>query len=314
MLFKNKKYTKLIKEAKKNLRNDNFKEALHIYEEAFKIKTILKDYIMYACILIDTNELSKAEKIFKELSEQFDFYEIYYSLGVIYEKTNRKYDALIQYQKTVEIEPNFDQAHFALGYIYDEISEDNKENIDSENMVKAIEHYQEVLRLDEQNYWANINLGSIYERNDNNEQALIYFKKAYEIDNKKEMVCYNLGVAYYKLKKYDEALNYYLEELHKEKPFISTYYNLGILYKDGFKDYEKAKYYYLKALEINKEDYNVWYNLGCIHCLEKKYNEAFDCFKYIYYKNKKYLGYIDTDIELEQFRKTKYYELLKTGL
>ena len=313
MLFKNKKYNKLIEDAKSNFRQEKLKEAIEIYEEAFKIKTILKDYIMYGCILIDNNELSKAENIFKELSEQFSFYEIYYSLGVIYERTGRKYDAFNQYLKVVEIEPNFDPAHFALAYMYDEKSEDLKENIAGENTIKAVEHYENVLRLDENNFWANINLGSIYERNELNETALKYFLKAYSIDKTKTMVCYNLGVVYYKLKQYEEALRYYLEELNHEEPFTSTYYNLGILYKDGFKDYEKSKLYYLKSLEINKEDYNVWYNLGCVHAINKDYQKAYDCFKYIYYKNKKYLNYLETDSELEDFRKTEYYDILKNN-
>ena len=314
MLFKNKKYNKLIEEARLLFRQEKLNEALHVYEEAFKIKTILKDFIMYGCILIDLNQLPKAEKIFKELSENYDFYEIHYSLGIIYEKTNRKHDALIEYEKAVHNDPNFELAHFALAFIYDELSEDKKEGFDGENTKKAIEHYKDVLRIDQNNFWANINIGSIYERNNHNEEALTYFQKAYEIDNQKEMVCYNLGVAYYKLKQYNESLKYYLEELEKESSFVSTYYNLGILYKDGFKDYERAKYCYLKALEKNKEDYNVWYNLGCIHSLEDNYKEAFECFKYIYYKNKKYLGYLDTDKELDDFRKTEYYDLLKNGL
>lgn len=313
MLFKNKKYNKLVDEAKTYFKQEKLKEAIETYEEAFKIKTILKDYIMYGCILIDNNELPKAEKIFKELSEQFSFYEIYYSLGVIYERTGRKYDALNQYLKVVEIEPNFDPAHFALAYMYDEKSEDQKENIDGENTKKAIEHYEDVLRLDINNFWANINLGSIYERNDENNKALEYFLKAYSIDKNKTMVCYNLGVVYYKLKQYEKALMYYLEELEREQPFLSVYYNLGILYKEGFQDYETSKLYYLKALELNQEDYNVWYNLGCVHALNNDFQKAYDCFKYIYYKNKKYLNYLETDSELESFRKTKYYDILKNN-
>lgn len=316
MFFKNRKYNKLIEEAKSYVSKQDFENAIKIYEEAFKIKTILKDYIMYGCLLIDLNELNKAEPIFKELDEQFDFYEIHFSLGVIYEKTNRKYDAMEQYKKVIKAEPNFDQAYFSLAYMYDEMSEDNKENLESENTKNAINYYNEVLRIDENNFWANINLGSIYERNDKNEEALKYFLKAYN-DGKsqtKDMVCYNLGVAYYKLKQYDKSLKYYNEELEREKPFPSTYYNLGILYKEGYSDYAKAKYFYLKALEKNQEDYNVWYNLGCVHALENNHKEAFECFKYIYYKNKNYLNYLDTDKELEEFRKTSYYNQLKEGL
>ena len=199
-------------------------------------------------------------------------------------------------------------------FVKDDISEEEGKSFEDEIVKKAMYHYQEALKLNNNNFWSHVNLGSIYERFNNNEEALKHFSKAYEIDNTKEMVCYNLGVVYYKLKEYQKSLDFYKEELTKENPFKSTYYNLGILYKDGFQDYENAKYYYLKGLEINNEDYNIWYNLGCVHALLKDYKNAYECFKYIYYKNKKYLNYLDNDKELEEFRKTEYYNQLKQGL
>ena len=47
---------------------------------------------------------------------------------------------------------------------------------------------------------------------------------------------------------------------------------------------------------------------------KEDFKNAFECFKYIYYKKKKYLGYLDDDPELEEFRKTEYYHFLKEGL
>lgn len=314
MLFKNKKYNQIIKQAKEYFHNNNLAESAKTYEKAFAIKVNLQDLIMYGYILIDLGQYQKSEELFKDLTLDFDFTEINYALANIYERTNRKQDAIEHYEKTITNNPEFEQAHFSLAYIYDEISEDEAKDFENENVQKAIKHYKESIRLNDKNFWSFINIGSIYERFNYNEEALQYFLKAYEVDNTKEMVCYNLGVAYYKLKQYDESLKYYLEELEKENPFKSTYYNLGILYKDGFKDYNNAKIYYLKGLELNNEDYNIWYNLGCIHVLLKDFKNAFECFKFIYYKNKKYLNYLDTDSELEEFRKTPYYEQLKNCL
>jgi len=314
MLFKKKKYKEIIEKAKECYRNDNLKESVLYYEKAFAIKVFLPDYIMYGYILIDLQEYRKAENVFNSISEDFDFTEINFALANIYERTNRKYEAIEKYEKVIVNNPEFEPAHFSLAYIYDDISEENDKSLDDENSQKAIKHYQESIKLNDKNFWSHINLGSIYERYNENDKALDYFLKAYQIDKTKEMVCYNLGVVYYKLKKYDKSLDFYNQELSKAHPFKSTYYNLGILYKDGFKDYEKAKYYYLKGLENNNEEYNIWYNLGCIHALLKDFDNAFECFKFIYYKNKKYLNYLDTDSELEEFRKTPYYEQLKKGL
>ncbi len=314
MLFKNKKYQKLIEQAKICYIEEQFSEAIKLYEQAFEIKMLLKDYLMYGYLLVDLEEYSKAEKMFDDLLIQFDISEVHYALANIYEKTKRYFKAIEMYKKVIEQTPDFEQVHFSLAYIYDDLSEERKEQKDGEFVTKAIEHYEIAIELNQENFWSHINLGSIYERYDENELALKHFLKAYEIDKTKEMVCYNLGVIYYKLKDYITSLKYYEEELKKEHPYISTFYNLGILYKDGFQDYDKAKYYYLKALEEHKEDYNIWYNLGCIYALQKNYSEAFECFKYIYYKNKKYLSYMPQDKELDQFRETEYYITLTQGL
>ncbi len=310
MFFKKKKYNDVIKQAKQHYENGNLEKAVKAYEEAFNIRIALSDYIMYGYILIDLQEYSKAENIFMRLPENFDP-SVNFALANIYERTNRKEKAIECYEKVVQSHPSFEQAHFSLAYIYDDISEEEKEEEEGEHTKKAICHYEEAIKQNDNNFWSHINLGSIYERYNHNEKALKHFLRAYEIDSSKDMVCYNLGVVYYKLKKYDESLKYYLEELTKENPFKSTYYNLGILYKDGFNDYEKSKYYYLKGLENNNEEYNIWYNLGCVHALLEDFENAYQCFKYIYYKNKKYLNYLDTDPELEQFRKTEYYNLIK---
>ena len=41
------------------------------------------------------------------------------------------------------------------------------------------------------------------------------------------------------------------------------------------------------------------------------YYNAFDCFKYLYYKQRKYIEYMEKDKELTEFRKTQYYQELK---
>lgn len=316
MLFKNRKYKHLILKAKYSFTQAELEESASYYREAFKIKVVIPDYLMYGFILIDLEQFVEAEKVFLNLNEDFDFTEVNYGLACIYDRTNRKKQALERYEKVIINNPDFEPAYFSTAYIYDDLSEENNDSFESENVTKAIKYYKKSIELNDDinNFWSYLNLGSIYERFNKDEEALEYFLKAHNIYPNKEMINYNIGVAYYKLKQYDQSLHYYLEELKQPKPFKSTYYNLGILYKDGFKDYQLAKIYYLKGLELNNEDFNIWYNLGCIHALLKDYDNAFSCFKYIYYKNKKYLKYIADDKELEEFRKTEYYSILKKGL
>ena len=129
MLFKNKKYNQIIKQAKEYFHNNNLAESAKTYEKAFAIKVNLQDLIMYGYILIDLGQYQKSEELFKDLTLDFDFTEINYALANIYERTNRKQDAIEHYEKTITNNPEFEQAHFSLAYIYDEISEDEAKSI-----------------------------------------------------------------------------------------------------------------------------------------------------------------------------------------
>lgn len=305
-----KKYDKLIREAKQAFEKHHLEDAASFYEEAFKYEVKISDYIMLGYIYIDLGKYQIAEDMFQKINDLEDNDESNYALANIYERTNRKNKAIETYEN-IKNKAFLPSSLFSLGYLYDELAEENNDNFESENIQKAIKYYQRFLELEENDFWGHINLGSIYERFNYNEEALKHFLMAHEIDKDMNTACFNLGVVYNKLKDYDKALEYYLEELTKEGFYLITYYNLGILYKDHFNDYEKAKYYYLKGLEEDQDNYDLWYNLGCIHVLLNDYSNAFDCFKYLYYKQRKYIEYMEKDKELTEFRKTQYYQELK---
>ena len=54
--MKNKKYSKLVEEAKIYFRQEKLKEAIETYEEAFKIKTILKLGMLKGLDIKQTNK------------------------------------------------------------------------------------------------------------------------------------------------------------------------------------------------------------------------------------------------------------------
>ena len=191
MLFKNRKYRQMISQAKEYFNQGDLEKSAKQYEQAFSIKINLPDYIMYGYILIDLGQYSKSEEIFRNMSLDFDFSEINFALANICERTGRKQEAIEYYEKVLINNSEFEQAHFSVAYIYDDMSEESANDIDDENVKKAIQHYKESIKLNEKNFWSYINIGSIYERFNYNEEALQYFLKAYEVDNTKEMVCYN---------------------------------------------------------------------------------------------------------------------------
>lgn len=293
-----KKYQRLVEEGEKLFREKQFEKAAKLFEDAFQIATTVQDLNTLGFIYIELGRLGLAEDLFYNSLDLSENARSYYGLAVLNERLGKIEEAIKYYEKALKLDGNNLGAHFDCAYLYDDIK----------NYEKAKEHYLKVIELDPNEFWAHINIGSIYEKENKDDEALRHFLKAYRIDNKKPMVCYNLGVVYNKLKNYDLALKYYLKELELENHYEYTYFNLGILYKDGFRDYEKAKFAYLKGLEENKDNYFIWYNLGCVYALLNDYDNAYDCFIMVFYKDKKLFAYIKVDEELEAFRASSQYQ------
>lgn len=295
-----KKYYQLIEEGEELLQDKEYEQAASLFESAFQIATTTQDINTLGFIYIELKRYGKAEELFLSALEMEFNARSYYGLATLNERLGKVEEAIKNYEQTIKLASDFTGVYFDCAYLYDEIK----------NYEKAKQYYKKAIELDPKEFWAHLNIGAIYERENSDEEALHYFLNAYNIDSKKPMVCYNLGVVYNKLKQYDLSLKYYLKELELEKPYEFTYFNLGILYKDGFKDYEKAKMAYLKGLEEDKNNYLIWYNLGCLYALMDDYDNAYDCFLILYYKDKKMFKYIDTDNELEQFKKSQQYQKL----
>ena len=308
----NKKYDSLIEEGKKLRENGEIDKAIEKYNEAFSYKIMSYDYIVLGFMYIDVNNYPKAIDMFNKLiSSNPDLPRIFtcfYGLGIVYYALENYDEALKNLELAIEKDCDIDDCYYIAATIYDNMGL----SFDSEETQKAIKYYESALKINPDNLFSVINLGTIYEHNDKNEEALKYFLKTYEMDKEKlSNACYNLGVTYTKLKDIDNALKYYLEDASLDNPSKSTFFNLGLLYQTELNDYTNAKKYYLKSLEKDKDDFNTWYNLGCLYSLMKDFKNAYDCFQIIKYKKPEYVPGMEFDNDLVEFRKTDYYVNIK---
>ena len=222
-------------------------EASKLYEEAFQYFITISDVLEYAMIKMEQGNLDKALELIDGVIEMHnDDFRGYYFKGVYYEYQNNDEEALKHFLKAKnlmnndELGKNEALLFFKIGRIYDDLS-DKYEDKKDEYLNIAKEYYNKTLELDQDFYYANLNLGSIYEKENRLDEALKLMHHANTIEPNEKMSAYNLGVIYAKLNDYDKAITYYKEELTKEDFYPFAYYNLGIIYKDIYKDYEKAK-------------------------------------------------------------------------
>jgi len=292
------KYEELITEGTKLFKEGKSKKAAKYFEEAFEYRVNPNDVMTLGFIYLELKNYARAEDLFNAVLEIERNARGLYGLGLVKDNLNKKTEAIALYEEAIALEDTEPLIYFDCAYVYDELGEFDK----------AIAYYQKAIALNKDYFWAHLNLGSIYEKLGKDYLALEAFQKAYKIDDQMPMIAYNLGVVHAKLKNDDLALKYYLKELERKTPYKMIYYNLGLLYKDAFKDYRKAKIAYLEGLKQDKDNFLIWYNLGCLYAIMKEYDNAYECFLYLYFKNREIFNYSLIDEELIEFRQSSQYK------
>jgi tetratricopeptide (TPR) repeat protein len=295
------RYQELINDAKDASLKGNYDKAIELYEEAFQDTILVEDLIDLGVIYLDNRIPLKAIDAFQAVIETFpDIAYGYYGYGLALEALNKIDEALSYYELALKKENDFYEAYFAIALIADEAKDDKK----------AYEYYSKTLLYNPKHYWANINIGSFYERNNYLELALTHTERAYKQNIGERMVAYNLGVINAKLMKYDDAVKYYLEEISLEEPYILAYLNLALLYKDVYKDYKSARKYYIEGISKDKDNSTLWYNLACLYALENDFDNTYSCLLYAIIRDRTIINYMITDNELNEFKLSSFYEKL----
>jgi Tfp pilus assembly protein PilF len=79
----------------------------------------------YAMILWQESDRSSAENrqtienlLKKAVTAGPDLYEAYFQLGVLYQEENRYSDAIAEFNRTIELRPDYNRAHYHLVLLY----------------------------------------------------------------------------------------------------------------------------------------------------------------------------------------------------
>ena len=306
------KYLEIIKKIATLVQEEKIQEAVDEFEKIPIEEMTDLDLLLYGTLSFEVRNYSRVIDIFENrVDKRVRVTEILRIMARSYEELGKIDMANKYYQDALATGEEYPEVFFDYAYALDEQG----------RYEEAIKYYKKTIEIDPKSFWAYVNLGSIYEKQNNDNEAIKYFLEAYKLDNKSSMVSFNLGVSYVKLKEYEKGKEHYLEELKTSNPYPYTYYNLGLLYKNHYHDFNQSRFFYLKGIEeVNKlleesKDYeklyySSWYNLGCLYAIYNMYDDATDCFMYIYYKKKKYLDYLYDDKELDEYRNSNAFQKL----
>lgn len=194
----------------------------------------------------------------------------YYVAGLAFNQLDEEEMAITNFEKSIELKPDFYRAYNNLGVSYDDLEQIDRAK---ESYEKAIELAEEA---DADYYKAHMNLAGIYRlmgrddqdgQDDHYEKALLLCKKAIEMGVGGPDAYYNLGNHYGDLGEYQLAIEAYGKALKLEPNHYRTLSALGFEYRE-MGDYEKAIELHKKAIEINPK--GEWAR----YCLSRDYSQS----------------------------------------
>jgi len=153
---------------------------------------------------------------FREAIEQFELAvkfnpedeDLFYNLALAQSRSGDKEAAKKNYTKSLEIYPDYVEAHNNLGNIL----------VAEGNFAEAIEHFQKALANDDKHASTHNNLGTAYARQKKVASALNHFETALQLQPDYPDAQYNLGNAYLLMGRVDDAIEQYnnLLRLHPD--------------------------------------------------------------------------------------------------
>ena len=184
-------------------------------------------------------------------------------LGDALSQNGRVGEAIVHFQKALEINPDYAEACYNLGNALLQ-----KGDVDG-----AIVHFQKALEIKPDYAEAQNNLGIALLRKGNVDEAIIHYQKALEIKPDHAEAHYDLGNTLLQKGRVDEAIVHYQKALEIKPDHAETHYNLGnALLQKGSVD--EAIVHYQKALGIKPDYAEAHNNLGSALNSQGRFNEA----------------------------------------
>jgi protein O-mannosyl-transferase len=173
------------------------------------------------------------------------------NLGTALLRLGRVDEAIVHYNKALEIDPNYATGHNNLGNAFLRIGQ----------LEESLAHLQKALAIDPTYPEAHNNLGNTLLQMGRVDEAIAHYNKAVEIDPKYVEAHNNLGAVFLQIGRREESLAHLQKALEIDPENGEAHNNLGNTFlRIGRVD--EAIAHYSKALEINPLNVNAQNNMA----------------------------------------------------
>jgi Flp pilus assembly protein TadD len=189
------------------------------------------------------------------------------NLATVYSEKKLYREALKEYLTALELEPDSATAHYNLACF-----------LATHGQEMAVDEYKEAIELDPEYPDAHLNLGMTYADMDRREEAATEFKAAIELDPADPLARHELAAMMMDDGDYRDAIAQLNEVVRLEPENFEGHLDLGICFaQKGF--YEEAQRCYVRARELNPDDVLLNYNVAALYALWDKPHDALEALK-----------------------------------
>ena len=176
------------------------------------------------------------------------------SLGTVYLEEDRFEESAAAYERAVEIDPDYGEAYGDLTAAYFELG----------RIEEAVSAGEKALELTPDYATAHNNLGVVYQQQGTLDKAIAEYEKAIELDPSDAGPHANLGIIYKDQGEFDLAIAAFQKAIELDPADAKPHNSLGNVYKNqGELDLAVAEYE--KALEIDPEYSTAQASLGLLY-------------------------------------------------
>jgi tetratricopeptide (TPR) repeat protein len=217
-------------------------------------------------IFMNNGDLSMAFVQYeKSLKMKPDNYRIHYKEGLLFLAGNRNKEAVGEFRKVLDREPEHAPTHEGLGQAYFRMKEYSE----------AKKHLMKSIKLDASLWKAHTFLGVIGDHEKKHDLAAQEYAAAISLRPADGLLYNNLGTSYILAGRYREAVNAFQKALETPyQPKEKIYNNLGLALVE-LEKYDEA----LEAFRKAGGEARALNNLGCAYLREGKVEKAIGCFE-----------------------------------
>ncbi len=173
------------------------------------------------------------------------------NLGTAYFDQGKWEKAVVAYERAIEIDPNWDEAYGELAAVYAKLG----------RLEEAVAAGEKAIELIPDEASAHLNLGVAYKNQGQIDKAIIEYEKAIELDPDLSMPHYNLGIIYSGQGRLDEAVAEWEETIKLAPDDVMAHSNLGLAYYEQGR-LDEAVVVLEKGLQIDPDYAGTHLNLG----------------------------------------------------